>query len=57
VRKLLRRIFGPELNEVTGVWRRADIEKLYDCTLRHILLGDEIKEDEMGGSCGIRIRE
>jgi hypothetical protein len=30
VRELLRRIFGPELNEVTGVWRRVNIEELHD---------------------------
>lgn len=50
VRELLRGIFGPELNEVTGVWRRADIKKLYELySSPFTLLQDEIKGNEMGG--------
>ena len=30
MRVLLTGIFRPELNEATGVWRRADIKKLYE---------------------------
>ena len=28
--KLLRRIFGPKTDEVTGEWRRLDNEELYE---------------------------
>jgi hypothetical protein len=35
--RVLRRIFGPKRDEVTGEWRRLHIEEL--CTLHPILCG------------------
>jgi hypothetical protein len=37
--RLLRRIFGPEREEVAGNWRRLHSENFITCTLHHILLG------------------
>jgi hypothetical protein len=33
---VLRRIFGPNRDEVTGEWRKWHHEELRDCTLRHV---------------------
>jgi hypothetical protein len=35
--KVLRRIFGPERDDVTGEWRKLHIEELNDCTAHPIL--------------------
>ena len=47
---MLRRIFGPRRDEVTGEWRRLHNEELNDfyssCT------GDKIEKNEMGWACG-----
>jgi hypothetical protein len=45
--KVLRRIFGPKRDEVTGEWRKLHHEKLNDkyCS-------PKIKKNEMGGTCG-----
>jgi hypothetical protein len=45
--RVLRGIFGPERDEVTGVWRKLHNEELHDlysCT-------DKIEKNEMGGAC------
>jgi hypothetical protein len=47
--RVLRRIFGPKMEEVAGGWRRLHNEELHKFTLHQLLLGDQIKEDEMGG--------
>jgi hypothetical protein len=39
---VLRRIFGPKRNEVTGEWRRIHNDELP---------GDEIKKTKMGRKC------
>jgi hypothetical protein len=39
---VLRRIFGPKGEEVTGDWRRLHIEELRN-------MYDQIKKNEMGG--------
>jgi hypothetical protein len=47
--RVLRRIFGPKRDEVTGEWRKlrnAELNDLCSC------LGDETENNEMGGSCG-----
>jgi hypothetical protein len=36
---VLRRIFGPKWDEVTGEWRRLHNEKFLLCTPRQILFG------------------
>jgi hypothetical protein len=37
--KMLRRIFGPKRDEVTGEWRRLHNEKLVLCTPHQISFG------------------
>jgi hypothetical protein len=37
--RVLRRIFGPKRDEVTGEWRKLHIEELHICTPPQILLG------------------
>jgi hypothetical protein len=37
--KVLRRIFGPKRDEVTGGWIRLHNEELHSCSLQLILLG------------------
>jgi hypothetical protein len=49
--RVLRRVFGPKRDEVTGEWRKLHNEKL------HILYSSpnvirQIKENEVGGTCG-----
>jgi hypothetical protein len=45
------RIFGPERKEVTR--ESCVMKSVMICTKRHVLYGDEIKDDEMGGACGM----
>jgi hypothetical protein len=46
--RVLRRIFGPKREEVTGGWRKLDNEKLHN-----LYSSPKIKEDEMGRAYGI----
>jgi len=48
--RLLRRIFGPKMEEVAGGWRRMHNEELHN-------LGDQMNEDEMGRICITRTGE
>jgi hypothetical protein len=34
--RVLRRIFGPKRDEMTGEWRKLHTEELRDCTLRQV---------------------
>jgi hypothetical protein len=36
--RMLRRIFGPEREEVAGCWKRMHNEEFHNCTLHQILL-------------------
>ena len=38
-KRILRRIFGPRMNEVTGEWSKLHNEELSDCTPHPILFG------------------
>jgi hypothetical protein len=50
--RLLKKIFGPKRDEVTGEWRRLHNEELHDLyCLPHIIW--VIKKNEMGSVCGI----
>jgi hypothetical protein len=50
--RMLRRIFGPERDEVTGEWRKLHNEELHDLySSPSILRIIKSKEDEMGGPC------
>jgi hypothetical protein len=45
--RVLRRIFGPKRDEVTGEWRKLHNEELRDLYPS----SSRVKEDEMGGAC------
>jgi hypothetical protein len=49
---LLRIIFGPKRNEVTGDWRELHNEELYDLYSNYYA-GDQIEKNEMGGACSM----
>jgi len=54
---VLRRIFGPKRDEVTGEWRKLHNEKLNDFYSYPILFGDQIRKNEMGGACSAHGKE
>jgi hypothetical protein len=47
--RMLRRIFGPKRDEVTGEWRKLHNEELV--LFAEYNYNNEVKEDEMGGAC------
>ena len=47
---VLRRIFGPRRDEVTGEWRRLHNEELNDLYSSPNIVSDKIEKNEMG--CG-----
>jgi hypothetical protein len=47
---VLRKIFGPKRDEVTGEWRRLHKEELDDCTFHKMVLGNQIEKNDMGGA-------
>jgi hypothetical protein len=55
---VLRRIFGPKRDEVTGGWRKLHNKELHNFVLfTKYNKYDQVKEDEMGRTCstnGIR---
>jgi len=49
---VLRRIFGPKRDEVTGKWRILHNEEIYDLYYTpNIVWVIKIKENESGGAC------
>jgi len=51
--RVLRRIFGPRRDEVTGEWRRLHNEELNDLySSTQYCTGDKIEKNEMGWACG-----
>ena len=51
--RVLRRVFGPKRDKVTGEWRRLHIEELSDLySLPNNLRVVKIEKDKMGGACG-----
>jgi hypothetical protein len=42
---MLKRLFGPERERVSGGWRELHIEGVCNCSLHQILLGGSDKED------------
>ena len=46
---VLRRIFGPRRDEVTGEWRRLHNE---DVVFTQYCAGDKIEKNELGWACG-----
>jgi hypothetical protein len=51
-------MFGPKREEVAGVWRRLHSEELHNLyTSPNVVLGDQIKGDEMGRICNMHGRD
>ena len=51
--RVLRRVFGPKRDEVTGEWRKLHNEELSDLySLPNICAGGKIEKNEMGRACG-----
>jgi hypothetical protein len=51
--RVLRRIFGPKRDEVTGGWRKLQNEELHGLySSPSIVSVINAKENEMGGACG-----
>ena len=48
--RVLRRVFVPKRDEVTGEWRKLHNEELNDLLTQHCS-GDKIEKNEMGGAC------
>jgi hypothetical protein len=50
--RVLRRIFGPKRDEVTGEWRKLHNEELHDLySLPSIIKITKLRGGEMGGAC------
>jgi hypothetical protein len=50
---VMRKIFGPKRNEVTGERKKLYTEELYDMySTQKCYLGNLIKRKQMGGACG-----
>ena len=50
--RVLRRVFGPKRDEVTGEWRKLHNEELSDLLLTEYCADGKIEKNEMGGACG-----
>jgi hypothetical protein len=53
---VLRRIFVPKRDEVTGEWRRLITRNFMICAPHKYCLGDEIKNSEIVGVCCMYIQ-
>ena len=51
--RVLRRVFGPKRDEVTGEWRKLHNEELSDVLLTQYCAGGKIEKNEMGGARGV----
>jgi hypothetical protein len=52
--RVLRRIFGPKRDEVTGEWRKLhneELRDLYSSPSTSYNYNEQVEEDEMGGPC------
>jgi hypothetical protein len=53
--RVLRRIFGPKRDEVTGEWRKLHNEGLHNLYSSPDIIR-QVKANEVGGACGTRER-
>jgi hypothetical protein len=49
--RVLRRIFGPKMDEVTGEWRKLHNEELHNLYSSLDIIR-QVKANEVGGACG-----
>jgi hypothetical protein len=49
--KVVRRIFGPKRDKVTGEWRKPHNDEFRSALLTQYCSGDQIEKNEMGGAC------
>jgi hypothetical protein len=50
-KRVLRKMFEPKRDEVTGEWRRLHNKELNNLYCSQIYSGDQIEKNEMGGAC------
>ena len=50
--RVLRRVFGPKREEVTGEWRKLHNEELSNLPLTQYYAGGNIEKNEVDGACG-----
>ena len=51
--RVMRRVFGPKRDEVTGEWRKLHNDELSDLySLPNIVRVVKSRKNEMGGACG-----
>ena len=50
--RVLRRVFGPKREEVTGEWRKLHNEELSNLLLTQYYAAGNIEKNEMEGACG-----
>jgi hypothetical protein len=53
--RVLRRIFGPKRDEVTGEWRKLHNEELNNMYSSPDIIS-QVKANEVGGTCGTHRR-
>jgi hypothetical protein len=53
--RVLRRIFGPKRDDVTGEWRKLHTEELHNLYSSPDIIR-QVKEDEVGGACSTHER-
>jgi hypothetical protein len=54
--RVLWRIFGPMRDEVTGEWRSCTVKNFIIFIIPEYHWADEVKEDKVGGACGLHGR-
>jgi hypothetical protein len=54
---MLRRIFGPKSDNVTGGWRKLRNEELHNLYSLPDIKMVKIQEDGMGGACSTHVRD
>ena len=53
--RVLRKIFGPKRDKVTGEWKTIQKEELYHLYWPNIIRVNESKKNNIGGAYGTRI--